>query len=147
MGDRCTGHCCERFYLPNTPGELENIAKCAEKGDATVAKEFRKVADMVIFLRRDDHKGVYHYTCKHFDVATRNCTDYEDRPRMCRSFPNDRPCPYEGCTNHPELRPDVRLSVLRVGRDGESLEWRRKFRLSPDDEKLTRLVVSLMEEK
>lgn len=35
------------------------------------------------------------YTCKHFDTVKRICTNYEDRPMMCKSF--GKGCSYEGC--------------------------------------------------
>lgn len=39
----------------------------------------------------------HHYTCKHFDKKTKLCTIYDERPLMCRRFPNGEPCPYPGC--------------------------------------------------
>lgn len=77
--------------------------------------EIAKVADMIVFLREDkmclgnprrkiDHK-LYHYTCRHFDSKTKNCTNYEDRPDMCRAYPNSRICKYKGCTRVCENKP------------------------------------------
>lgn len=94
-----------------------------------------KIRDMVIYLghykRAKMADSEHHYTCRHHDAATGNCLDYENRPRMCSSFPNDRPCPYPGCTNHEELRPDMPLKRLRVGKHGASLLWLREFRNEP----------------
>lgn len=42
-------------------------------------------------------KRAHHYTCKHFDKKTASCTIYENRPLMCRRFPNGDACPYPGC--------------------------------------------------
>lgn len=36
------------------------------------------------------------YTCKHFDGE--NCTNYENRPDLCRRYPNSGRCEYAGCT-------------------------------------------------
>ena len=38
----------------------------------------------------------YYYTCKHFDGE--NCTNYEGRPQMCRSYPDGGKCVQLGCT-------------------------------------------------
>lgn len=36
------------------------------------------------------------YTCKHFDKEQRICTDYENRPNMCKHFGST--CAYTGCS-------------------------------------------------
>lgn len=36
------------------------------------------------------------FTCKHFDEIARRCTAYEDRPGMCRIYPNGTACEH-GC--------------------------------------------------
>lgn len=72
-------------------------------------EEIAKVSDMVIFKyasktckgnpnRKIDHI-LYHYTCKHFDKKSGNCLNYEDRPDMCRMYPNAGTCKYKGCTS------------------------------------------------
>lgn len=70
--------------------------------------EIRKVSEMIIFKyssktclgnpnRKIDHE-LYHYTCKHFNKSTGNCMNYENRPGMCRDYPNTGTCKYKGCT-------------------------------------------------
>jgi Fe-S-cluster containining protein len=92
---RCTGHCCRVFSLPNSPKEV-------------ASKEFREgvvdgeiISDMVIPLDyeplEDDGKPYrWFYTCKHFDGE--NCTNYEGRPMMCRTYPDGGKCVQLGCT-------------------------------------------------
>lgn len=74
-----------------------------------IPEEIAKVADMVIFKfasktclgnpgRKIPHL-LYHYTCRHFDEKSGNCTNYANRPDMCRSYPNGGMCKYKGCTN------------------------------------------------
>jgi Fe-S-cluster containining protein len=29
----------------------------------------------------------FYFRCRHFDRETRRCTDYENRPAMCRDYP------------------------------------------------------------
>lgn len=84
-------------------------------------EEIQKIADMVIFIRSDktcknnpgkkaDHV-LYHYTCKYFDPKTRNCTNYENRPAMCSTFPTSDVCKYRGCTRVCAKKEDACLSV------------------------------------
>jgi len=39
-----------------------------------------------------------HWTCRYFDREERRCTNYENRPNMCRRFPYGGACPYSDCT-------------------------------------------------
>jgi Fe-S-cluster containining protein len=39
----------------------------------------------------------YKYTCKHFNVEQAICMNYEDRPNMCKIFPNIDGCAYKQC--------------------------------------------------
>lgn len=140
---RCTGHCCERFNLPYSMGELQRYAQAIreekslfildngkEKFTPSNGEEILQVANMIIFKEwskigmdgnligklieakssietlesrgfRIDEDGdliTPIYTCKHFDMTTRNCTNYENRPTMCRDYPYDRKCDHKGCT-------------------------------------------------
>ena len=52
-----------------------------------------RVWNMILPLPEPDH-----YTCRHFDSATNNCTNYERRPSMCRNHGVAYPCKYDGCT-------------------------------------------------
>jgi len=96
-----------KYYTRRSPGAVQSL-NCGMKSHFNI-EELKKIAEMVIFLRFDKHdnaaqnaKGkmntVYHYTCKHFDRATGNCTNYENRPDMCRMYPNSGTCRYKGCT-------------------------------------------------
>ena len=46
-----------------------------------------------------EEKGEGYFTCTHWDEQTRLCKIYEDRPRMCREFPNGRVCGHCGETD------------------------------------------------
>ena len=110
MGDRCTGNCCREFALPAAPEMLRTWAE-TEKVPA-LAAEYRKIADLAVFVRTcgpgdpmpsgkpyGDGEPVPIYTCRFFDGATGNCTNYDERPNMCRAYPYDRPCEHgDACT-------------------------------------------------
>ena len=59
----CTGLCCSSFTL----------------GEPELSDPF--IRDMLIDL------GDGHYSCKHWDTETRLCRIYEQRPQMCRDYP------------------------------------------------------------
>lgn len=94
MADRCTGHCCKSFYLPYTvEGLRELAARKAAEGVWETAVEARQVADMIVPVEGEENR----YSCIHHSADTGDCGIYLTRPRMCRDFPDDRPCPFVGC--------------------------------------------------
>ncbi len=91
--------------------------------------EFKQVIDMLIplsshieecqFVRRDKYSPMrrhpfdvrqHHYTCRYFDGV--NCTIYENRPPMCRSYPSSGRCDYAGCTRKCESQPFSRSDLI-----------------------------------
>lgn len=97
---RCTGGCCARFYLGPRVALEEKLGIESAGGD----KESAFILDMLIPeqgpLLENKPGALYDnqlsYTCKHFDGT--NGTVYYQRPEMCRRYPNNAPCPIEGCT-------------------------------------------------
>lgn len=108
---RCTGHCCEMFFLPFTPRQLKKLKKLKRKkrmhpylkGNHVINsrhnyEDMDTIMNMVIPISPSREKLNSHigesaskngnwYTCKNFDKETRNCKIYNTRPRMCRDFP------------------------------------------------------------
>lgn len=127
MGERCVGHCCQKFTIPYEPeqlraAELQVEAWRAAGADQSRWPEFTRglavpedietIGAMVVYLGQED--GSPYYTCKHFDEATSNCAIYETRPRMCSAFPYGRRCPYDACEWTEARR--VRLPMFVEGR-------------------------------
>jgi Fe-S-cluster containining protein len=51
----------------------------------------------------------HYYTCRHFDGT--NCTDYENRPKMCSEYPHygrGEACQYPKCTWHDGKYPNAK---------------------------------------
>jgi len=121
---KCGGKCCKRFTLPEGPEKLREIFmdwKAWSKGQehGTIKKgeqstrRLRIIEDieiiypMVVYLgefnwtparpRKKLHYKVHHYSCKHLDRKTGECTIYEFRPRMCVDYPYGEKCEYPGC--------------------------------------------------
>lgn len=82
---RCTGHCCERFFL--SPDATDKLLVNPE-----LMLDGVQVQQMLLPTGEEDR-----WTCVNFDTASRNCKIYEDRPNLCSSHPT-KECPYEGCT-------------------------------------------------
>jgi Fe-S-cluster containining protein len=107
--------------------EIEHQAKRARMGKPTRwnGEDLIKLSDMLILIGTffigtpheatrgnslKNHKTKYvgykenrgrawHYTCKHFDEKSGNCMNYENRPKMCSSYPNGGACQYKNCTS------------------------------------------------
>lgn len=131
---RCTGHCCRRFYLRVTPEEIRADAELARAGKTTrfSAEEIVKIDEMIIPLEdakdaKEDIDGGppptdgHYYTCKHHDPVTGNCMNYENRPKLCRDYPfygsgyRNR-CRYKDCTWEDARNPLVSADRLRPAR-------------------------------
>lgn len=129
--DRCSGHCCKRFFLPLTPEELK--AEATREDLRTRIRfnpdEILKIYDMVIPLKAavyyefsvDGETRIppgapgHYYTCRHHDAETGNCNNYEARPDVCRNFPfynTNSPCRYKECTWEEAKRPPVQARDL-----------------------------------
>jgi Fe-S-cluster containining protein len=110
---RCSGQCCKIFNLCGlTMKELQ------ERIDEGNVKDGEVIKDMLIELtieqkmeRRelycnnanivDDEvlKNTSYFTCKHLS-ENGDCSIYENRPHLCRSYPYCREgrCEFKGCT-------------------------------------------------
>lgn len=127
MGKRCTGACCEAFYLPYSPREVWNFYHIwkVSQGDTKhqtllemnsgltttprMITEIYIIAPMLTYLgfiprpfdvvdgRSAEDETAHYYTCKHFDTEARKCTIYEHRPLMCRDYPYKSGCRYKAC--------------------------------------------------
>lgn len=122
---RCTGHCCEKFSLPNSPSELRRAFNRREGEGNAYWKNLQCVVLMVKYLGKlkIDPNGnelqyeTHYYTCRNFNKETRNCMNYENRPHMCRNYPYGRKCEYKGCT----LKYDEPLIENNIA--AKELEW------------------------
>lgn|SRR5580698_4805981 len=118
--DRCTGHCCRKFYLPYDPDQLKQWA--IEQTGTLNEKDSKIISEMVIplypaitgapFLEKiggQVMKDGYFYTCKHLNIETGDCRNYKNRPKMCSDYPYGQECQYIDCTWD-----DAKLVKLKV---------------------------------
>lgn len=107
----CDGSCCVAFPVSSTPDELVGM------GDHPIdihhpgnALEAFTIAGMIeplglpevrerasrFGLDKDPNEETRYYKCRHWDEANRLCTIYDERPWMCRTYPNEGVCEH-GC--------------------------------------------------
>jgi Fe-S-cluster containining protein len=99
----CTGKCCVAFPLNKTLGELAAMRYPASAFEALTilgmiqpltVEETRERAARFGLGEPDDE--IKYYSCRHWDEETRLCTIYDERPWMCRTYPNEDKCDH-GC--------------------------------------------------
>jgi len=92
----CGGKCCELFVLPGTKEELSAL-KIDERTIKWVRDEIIQLTNDELrqtgmisekYLNQTIYKNRY-YRCKLHDKKTGLCTDYDNRPRVCRIFPSN----------------------------------------------------------
>lgn len=117
---RCTGHCCREFVL-----HLQDVLLCVLTPERA-GDDGPKIGSMITFVRRikpgeiglaghvvsGDDELIW--TCKHFDRESGDCTNYENRPNMCRDYPYGRECAMPGCTS--EVRRRFHLPMFHEAR-------------------------------
>lgn len=107
---KCQGDCCVAFKVPFTLQELAEgnvedndveeamvMAEMLEPLTVDEANQRQKslvVGNPTNFTDADEDRL---FMCKKWDEETRLCTDYENRPDMCRDFPYGKSCRY-GCS-------------------------------------------------
>lgn len=112
------GKCCRNFVLPYSIHQLKRAYQAwyshekeyKWRGEVkSLPKDIHIVYPMAIPLfdgKKQKYepannnfikKGTYHYTCKHFDKKTSNCTIYECRPNVCLGYPYGEVCKYKKC--------------------------------------------------
>lgn len=113
--DRCTGHCCRGFGLPDyatlQKDYDEALRRQAEEGVLEIMdRDILAIFPMLIYLGNDKPNpagpvrgycgpqltpGPF-YTCKNL-LPSGDCGIYETRPHMCHHYPNGRPCEFVHC--------------------------------------------------
>lgn len=146
----CTGHCCRAFIIKShSPGEIKFLISDLESCDSLtkVQQSNLDICKMLIPLGadpyklpleaqkiipldnfdRDDHN---YYTCKHHNVITGECMDYENRPSMCSGFPENASehtnwngsCINRGCTRRYSLL-EIVINYIKSKKSKLHTKW------------------------
>lgn len=89
----CGGECCRDFTVSMDPkklGDLYVVTKARQAAGEDLTNFERDaiyIAEMVVRIDEDDETRA-RYTCKHLDTTTGRCRSYDQRPAMCRDYPN-----------------------------------------------------------
>jgi len=91
---KCPGYCCSYPQIGLVKADVARLAKhfCVTFEEAE-RKYTRSDFGQKWILRRkkDAHYGKI---CRFFDGKKRNCSIYDARPKICRSYPNEAHCGY-----------------------------------------------------
>jgi Fe-S-cluster containining protein len=101
----CTGACCVAFPISKSPDEMVGMSH--HPGSAleaftilgmlqplTVEETRERAARFGLDKEPDDE--IKYYSCRHWDEETRLCSIYDERPWMCRVYPDSEGCEH-GC--------------------------------------------------
>ncbi|MFP7755434.1 YkgJ family cysteine cluster protein [Thermodesulfobacteriota bacterium B35] len=87
----CPAYCCYRLEgasLYVMAEDINRIARHFNLSDGEVRRRF--IEGRHTFRTREDGSCIFLAT----DRLCRRCSIHEARPKQCRDFPYDRPCPY-----------------------------------------------------
>ncbi|NHK26782.1 YkgJ family cysteine cluster protein [Parvularcula flava] len=91
----CPAYCCSYAHIPVTDKDITRLAKYFDVSWEKARKKFIKKGDdespLVLRHQEDEH---FDTICQFIDLETRNCTIYEARPEICRTFPTQNRCGY-----------------------------------------------------
>ena len=95
---RCHGECCRAFRLSIPLAALRR--RRAVDGDTfqvmTMVRPLGSFPVGALLPSGELSRGGEYYTCRHL-APNGDCQIYENRPRMCRDFPNGPACSYATC--------------------------------------------------
>ena len=158
----CKGFCCDDIGLFTSPLTLKNsyhrwliwhgkvhyeqekrMMISYDEGKSPIFEDIHLTYPMLIFTHKNNihpdgeiinEVSIYHYKCKHH-LNNGDCGIYEERPMMCRTFPDCGFCGYKAVTIQEVI--DDRPDWFEFGLTNEQ-RGRVKFGLSPkkpsDDE-------------
>jgi uncharacterized protein len=90
---KCPAYCCTYSEIGVTRADVQRIAKRFGVTMETALKRYVKEVDGKLRLRhRPD--PIFVTACRFLHKETRRCTIYEHRPKVCRTFPEERRCGY-----------------------------------------------------
>jgi uncharacterized protein len=91
---KCPGYCCSYPVIQLTTRDIARLARHFDLTPEAAERKFTRSAhghERVMRRKADPHFG---RICRFFDRDRRNCTVYQARPEVCRSFPGERRCGY-----------------------------------------------------
>ncbi|MBB5349246.1 YkgJ family cysteine cluster protein [Desulfoprunum benzoelyticum] len=110
----CPGYCCYRLKgstLLITAEDINRLARHFGISDGEVRQRY--IEDRNTFKTRSDGSCPFLSN----DRMTKRCSVHPARPRQCREFPYEQPCPYLLRTDLlEEIQPRIEQALIRSGR-------------------------------
>jgi Fe-S-cluster containining protein len=91
--DQCPAYCCTYPSIPVTLRDVRRLAKRFELTLEQAEQRFTKRDKEGARVMRHKVDHIFPSACQFLDQEKRQCTIYEDRPKICREFPTRR-CGY-----------------------------------------------------
>lgn len=91
---KCPGYCCSYPLIALEKRDVERLAKHFALPYEDAERKFTKRAHGRKYVLRQKADPHYGKICRFFDQQARNCSIYEARPGICRSFPGQTRCGY-----------------------------------------------------
>ena len=90
---KCPAYCCSYEKISVSKADLKRLARHFDVDVETAIERYTKIYEGEIVLRHQKDK-IYGSACMFLDLKTRQCTIYDARPAVCRSYPESRRCGY-----------------------------------------------------
>jgi uncharacterized protein len=92
---KCPGYCCGYDWIPVTKRDIIRLGRRFGLDYERAKAKFTKYVPSYrhdVLRHRKDH--IFKSTCQFLDKTERRCTVYEDRPAICRQYPEETTCGY-----------------------------------------------------
>ncbi|MGA7614690.1 MAG: YkgJ family cysteine cluster protein [Thermoanaerobaculia bacterium] len=90
---RCPAYCCSYPKINVSRSDISRIAKRFGVTVENARRRFTKIYEGERVLRHQKDE-IYGTICRFLDLESRRCTIYEDRPEVCREYPDTPRCGY-----------------------------------------------------
>jgi hypothetical protein len=91
---RCPAYCCTYARIAVEPKDLRRLAKRFAISVEEATRRFTTSGEPGERVLRHKHDAIFGTACRFLDARTRRCTVYEDRPAVCREYPDTPRCGY-----------------------------------------------------
>lgn len=90
---KCPAHCCSYDHIETTDADVERLARHHGIAVGVARRRFTKLVEGgKIRVLRHQKDAIFGSACRFLDLATRRCTIYDGRPKICREYPGSVRC-------------------------------------------------------
>jgi Fe-S-cluster containining protein len=90
---KCPAYCCTYDHIEVTDQDLTRLARHFELSEKAAEKRFtRRIDGGKTRILRHRKDRIFGTACQFLDDKTRQCSIYDGRPRICRTYPGTARC-------------------------------------------------------